>query len=185
MNKSTKHKLEYQRKYRLANKEKISEYQKRYRPLHRKEHCEYEKKYRNASIQSEESKIKRRLRMNKYNRDRLKDDVQFLLRARLTQRLYHAVRNNQKVGSAVRDLGCTIPELKFYLEGKFKDGMSWENQGLRGWHIDHVVPLAFFDLTDREQFLRACHYTNLQPLWAVDNIRKGNKLLYNNKSEAP
>jgi hypothetical protein len=81
------------------------------------------------------------------------------------------LKTNAKAGSAVSDLGCSIPELKAYLEKMFQPGMTWENWG--AWHIDHIIPLASFDLTDREQFLKACHYTNLQPLWAPDNQRKG------------
>ena len=81
-----------------------------------------------------------------------------------------AVRTGRP-GSAVSDLGCTVSELRSYLEAQFLPGMSWENMGK--WHIDHIKPLAGFDLTNRECFLEACHYTNLQPLWAVDNIRKG------------
>ena len=76
-------------------------------------------------------------------------------------------------GSAVRDLGCTIEELKLYLAAKFQPGMSWENWSFAGWHIDHIRPLASFDLTDSAQFKLAVHYTNLQPLWAKDNFSKG------------
>ena len=72
--------------------------------------------------------------------------------------------------------GCKIDFLMGYLESKFTSGMTWKNHKLYGWHIDHIIPLSSFDLTDRDQYLKACHYTNLQPLWAVDNIRKGNKL---------
>ena len=50
--------------------------------------------------------------------------------------------------------------------------MSWENHSQTGWHIDHIKPLSRFDLSDREQFLEACHYSNLQPLWAEDNLSK-------------
>jgi len=66
-----------------------------------------------------------------------------------------------------------VPELMAYLEALFTPGMTWDNRGLYGWHIDHIKPLASFDLTDREQFLQACHYTNLQPLWWQDNLKKG------------
>ena len=75
-------------------------------------------------------------------------------------------------------LGCTIPELKFYLEGKFQDGMSWSNWTYNGWHLDHIIPLSFFNLSKEDEFKKACHYTNLQPLWAKDNIRKSDKLVY-------
>jgi hypothetical protein len=95
------------------------------------------------------------------------------LRTRLRKRLYHALVDGSKVGSAVRDLGCTIPELRLHLEKLFQSGMTWENWSPTGWHIDHIKPLANFDLTDRPQFLKACHYTNLQPLWASDNLAKG------------
>lgn len=96
-------------------------------------------------------------------------------------RLALAVRSHKGIGkrsgSAVRDLGCTIPELKRYLEAKFRFGMTWENWSRAGWHIDHIKPLASFDLTDRCQLLQACHYTNLQPLWASENLSKGDRVL--------
>jgi len=91
--------------------------------------------------------------------------------------VYKAIKAGQKAGSAVNDLGCSIAELKQHLESKFKDGMTWQNWTIDGWHIDHIKPLARFDLTNREQFLEACHYTNLQPLWAMDNYKKGDKIL--------
>ena len=52
--------------------------------------------------------------------------------------------------------------------------MSWDNKGRAGWHIDHIIPLSAFDLTDREQVIEACHYTNLQPSWEQDNLIKAN-----------
>jgi hypothetical protein len=95
------------------------------------------------------------------------------LSTNLRSRLNRAIRGSYKSGSAISDVGCTIPELKAYLESKFKPGMTWENYGRTGWHIDHIEPLAKFDLTDREQLLQACHYSNLQPLWAEENLMKG------------
>jgi hypothetical protein len=71
---------------------------------------------------------------------------------------------------------CNVKKsLKLYLESKFQPGMSWDNWGRTGWHIDHIKPLALFNLSDRKQFLEACHYTNLQPLWAKDNLSKGDR----------
>ena len=64
-----------------------------------------------------------------------------------------------------------------YLESKFQTGMTWENHTHNGWHIDHIIPISKFDLTDEAQMKKACHYTNLQPLWAGDNFRKHAKIL--------
>lgn len=107
---------------------------------------------------------------------RRKDDVNHRLAGNLRKRLGRAIRIGSKSGSAVRDLGCSIEELKRYLESRFQPGMTWENWSLRGWHIDHVMPLSSFDLGDREQFLAAAHHTNLQPMWAIENIAKSGRV---------
>lgn len=98
-------------------------------------------------------------------------DVNTRLCCNLRGRLFHAVKAGTKTGSAVRDLGCSIVELKAYLAAMFSSGMSWDNYG--AWEIDHIRPLAAFDLTDPEQAKQACHHTNLQPLWAAENRSKG------------
>ena len=114
-------------------------------------------------------------RIRKYKRiyfnDRYHSDIQFRLAKVLRSRIRMALKNNQKTGSAIRDLGCSMEELMQHLKGQFQSGMSWKNYG--AWHIDHIVPLSSFDLTNKEQFKKACHFTNLQPLWAEDNITKG------------
>jgi hypothetical protein len=69
-------------------------------------------------------------------------------------------------------LGTDIPTVKQYLEKQFSVGMSWENHGK--WHIDHIIPLA--SANNQEEMEKLCHYTNLQPLWAIDNLRKSDKL---------
>jgi hypothetical protein len=97
------------------------------------------------------------------------------LATRLRNRINRAIECDLKSGSAVSDLGCSIEEFKVYLESKWQEGMTWENHAVDGWHIDHIIPLSYFDLTNREQFLKACHYTNMQPMWAKDNLSKGNK----------
>lgn len=115
------------------------------------------------------AKVQARLRV--WQSARFKNDLIYRLKMRLRSRLIKAIKKG-RAGSAVRDLGCTVAELKEWLEAQFVPGMTWDNYG-PVWHIDHVKPLAGFDLTDAAQFLEACHYTNLQPLFAADNQRKG------------
>lgn len=106
-------------------------------------------------------------------RERLKSP-QIRLAHNLRHRINKALKGNFKKGSAVRDLGCSIPDFKKYLEAKFHPGMTWENYG--EWHIDHIRPLASFDLSDQIQFLMACNFKNLQPLWAIQNFSKSDRI---------
>lgn len=115
-------------------------------------------------------------RTGSYQIERRQVDCVFRLRCILRSRLSHAVRGNYKAGSAIKDLGCSISDLKLHLESKFQPGMSWDNYGHKGWHIDHIIPLSSFDLSDPEQLKKACHYSNLQPLWAKDNLKKGDRI---------
>jgi len=112
-------------------------------------------------------------KVNKYYNTKRSLDINFKLKQNLRSRLNKALKNNYKSGSAVQDLGCSIEFLKYYLESKFQPGMSWENYGQ--WHIDHIKPLSKFNLQIRSELLEVCHYTNLQPLWKLDNISKGNR----------
>lgn len=190
---------EYNSEFRKKNLDAIRKREKEYNCVHREDKAEYNKLYyennkpyyqanhaehyqknlvenqRKGRENYYNNKSKRLAYSKKYNKIRKSTDTNFKLACNLRTRLCQAIGSNQKAGSAVRDLGCTIPELKQYLELKFKEGMTWENWGTHGWHIDHIIPLVSFDLTDREQFLKACHYTNLQPLWALDNLKKSAK----------
>lgn len=94
----------------------------------------------------------------------------------LRTRLNLALQRQSKKGSAVQLLGCSIQQFAKYISAQFQIGMSWHNRGIGHscWHLDHVKPLASFDLTDQTQLAAACHFSNYQPLWSSDNIRKGN-----------
>lgn len=70
-------------------------------------------------------------------------------------------------------VGCSVTDLKKHLEKQFQPGMSWDNWGNDGWHIDHIRPCSSFDLTDPAEQVKCFHYTNMQPLWATDNLKKG------------
>lgn len=118
------------------------------------------------NVNKDEIQAKNRI----YYNNKYKEDINFRLARTLRSRLNCAIKANQKVGSAVSDLGCSIEELKKHLENQFQEGMSWDNYG--EWHIDHIKPLANFDLTNESEFKEACNYNNLQPLWAEDNLRK-------------
>mgnify|MGYP002032530180 CR=1 FL=1 len=141
--------LKQRQEYYQKNKDKIRDRLKQYRQEHKQERNEYVK--------------------NKY-----KTDINYKLSELLRNRVRKAIKSYKRPGSAVKDLGCTVQELKDHLELQFKPGMTWDNHGQ--WHIDHIKPLSIFDLSDPEQFMEACHYSNLQPLWAKDNLSKSNKV---------
>lgn len=166
------------RRYYFKNKEKITLKSKKYYQLHKKEKAQYDKEYRKKHYKDiivprkQKNRLKIRETMRIYRAKRIKNDPHYKLSINLRNRLLVAIKSNQKSGSAIKDLGCTIPELKTYLEKQFQPGMTWDNWGVKGWHIDHRKALSLFDLTDRKQFLEACNYTNLQPLWWFDNLLK-------------
>ena len=112
-------------------------------------------------------------RVKKYN-----TNVQHKLKVTLRNRIGQAlkIKNGTKAYKTVELLGCSLDDFKLYLENKFQDGMSWNNHAKDGWHIDHVIPLDAFDLTKPEEQLKACHYSNLQPLWAKENLQKNNRI---------
>ena len=154
--------LEKQRVYRNKNRDQALESSKKY----------YKNNKEKKRIYQNKNRKNIRARSRQRENFRLRYDIQYLLAKRLRTRLYLALRREWRSGSAVRDLGCSIQELKEYLESKFQPGMTWGNYG--EWHIDHIRPLSSFSLTNKEELLEACHYSNLQPLWAKDNIRKSN-----------
>ena len=101
----------------------------------------------------------------------METDFNYRLRKRLKCRFKMALNKNYRSGMAINLLGCTIQEARNHIEKQFIDGMSWENYGK--WHIDHIKPCASFDLTKENDQRKCFHYTNLQPLWAKDNLVKG------------
>ena len=114
-----------------------------------------------------------------YNRERMATDAAFKCATRIRQRITKAIklhgRGASKTGSSLLYLGCSGEQASIYLEAAFVTGMSWENYG-KEWHIDHIIPVASFDLTLESEKHKAFHFTNLQPLWAIDNMRKGAKV---------
>lgn len=166
-------KAHHRQNHYKANKEQYLKNNKEYRQNNidkiRKWHREeYRKNKKNYIVRAKE-----------YSRNKSSSDIQFKLAKILRTRTYQALKGNFKAGSAVKDLGCSIQELKEYIEKQFKKDMDWNNWGNKKgfWSIDHIKPLSSFDLSNRQQFLNASNFTNLQPLWHVDNIRKSNTIL--------
>ena len=111
----------------------------------------------------------------KYKQDRFKNDPIFrvivCVRARINNFLNK--KNVTKKNRTFNIVGCSPELLKEYLESQFTNGMNWDNHG--EWHIDHKIPLS--SANTEEEVYELCHYTNLQPLWGIDNLKKGNKIL--------
>ena len=159
---------EYQHAYYMAHREQKLAERKTYALTHQEEISARKAAYYAAN------RAKKVAYFKAYNVARRSLDLNFRLAHNLRTRISRAIIKGQKSGSAIRDLGCTIPEFRVHIERLFKDGMSWENYGQ--WHLDHIRPLRSFDLTNREKFLQAAHYTNYQPLWALENMIKNGKL---------
>jgi hypothetical protein len=114
-------------------------------------------------------------RKNKRTKERIKEDSIFHLtnKVRCRLRKYLITLNITKRNKTFDIVGCTPEFLKEHLETQFTDGMSWDNRS--EWHIDHIIPLSSAKTED--ELYKLCHYTNLQPLWAEDNLKKSNKIL--------
>ncbi len=121
----------------------------------------------------------KRMAKNKviYQINRKKTHLPTKIRNKLSSRLkdFLKTHNKDKSKSIVDFLGCTIEEFIVYIESKFQPGMTWDNYGLKGWHFDHIKPVSAFDPNDENDLNKMSHYTNLQPLWAKDNLSKGNR----------
>ena len=161
--------IDNQRKYYAANPEKSVERNRRYYAANREKEAERNRMHRVASKEA----IKNYHQIYRHNRRQT--DHKFRLVTNMRARISRALKNNYKSDPTKTLLGCTIEALWSHLESMFADGMTRDNYGLDGWHIDHIRPCASFDLTDPEQQKECFHYTNLQPLWAEENMRKGGK----------
>ena len=132
-------------------------------------------KYRSEN--KDDFKKKQLRKKNERCKERAKNDPVFAMKMRALFSLNRAFKQNglskPGTGSSHDLLGCTWEELKKHMESQFTNGMSWDNRG--EWHVDHIIPLSTGKTIDEVK--RLCHYSNLQPLWAVDNLKKGAKIL--------
>ena len=180
------------RKERRANRtpEQIKIDQEKSKARRTKNKDAIRKKTKEEYERNKNSYIRRATEWNKVNKKRRseiisnyhqthKDEPQYKILQVLRARFYNAVvkqHKGKKASSTKNIIGCSIKELRKYIESKFDKDMSWSNFGLYGWHIDHIIPCSSFDLTKPSEQKKCFHYTNLQPLWACDNLSKSNKL---------
>jgi hypothetical protein len=157
----------YSNKYRLKNKDKIIEYAKRYR---NKNKAKAKIDNKNYYILNKDKEI---LRNNMYRKKRMKIDPLFKLSCDIRSRTGLAFKT---VGYAKNSkteliLGLNYIGVMNHISSKFTEGMSFDNRSK--WHIDHIIPLS--SANNEEELIKLCHYTNLQPLWVIDNLEKGSK----------
>lgn len=125
----------------------------------------------NSYINNKEIIIKRNVN---YYRNKYKTDPIFALNMRIRRLIRHTISDFgfTKDSKTQQILGCTFEEFKEHIENQFTEGMNWCNREL--WHLDHIYPVS--KAVDEDHLIQLNHYTNFQPLWAEDNIRKGNKI---------
>lgn len=127
---------------------------------------------------------KNRKKISAQEKERRENDIQFRLIKNIRNRINNALNGNIKKTTAKEYMGCSVEELKTHIEQQFYshprtgEKMRWDNYGYSSWHIDHIKPLSLFNLSKKEELLEAGHYTNLQPLWAEENLSKGDRYEY-------
>ncbi len=180
----------YQKNYQKENyqdhKEKkklyLKEYNQRPESIARRKEWQKEhyqkpevKKRRRDWWRSPKGRIYYKKYQNKYQRvyqsNRKKTDLNYNLLCNLRLRINQVLKGKSKSAKTKELLGCPIDYFLDYMESQFDDEMSWANYGQ--WHLDHIKPCAAFDLINPEEQRQCFHYTNMQPLWAEDNLRKG------------
>jgi hypothetical protein len=165
---------EYYKEYATNNKERKKEYYKEYAIKNKERKKEYLKHYR------EKSKDKLKEYFKNYVKNKRKNDYLYKFnmntRSLIKNTFKRGINNNwNKKTKTENILGCTIEEFRCYIEIKFTKKMTFENYG--EWHLDHIIPIS--SAQTEEDIIRLNHYTNFQPLWAKDNLSKGNKIIHN------
>ena len=179
-----------QKSYAEKNKEVIKEcraqhYKENFEQISKKQKEYYENNKSAVLERCEKWRSAHKDKMREWNtnwqRERRKNDIAFRLRGTLHSRVVMAIKKKSKKAVLTMELiGCTVDQLRTFLEAEFEEGMTWENYGRPkdgpGWEMDHIRPCASFNLEDPEEQKKCFHWTNLQPLWAADNLAKSDRL---------
>lgn len=155
----------------------VRQYNREYREKNRESEIARMRIYYDNNLPKiKEYNNKRKKRTNEWKRERRKDPLIKLYDSVVRQIAFGIKQaKTKRTKKTEKILGCSFEEFKSYIENKFLNGMSWENHGKNGWHLDHIIPKSYAK-TDEEVY-KLNHYTNFQPLWAVDNWKKGNRYI--------
>jgi len=167
--------------YKEKNKDFINKQAREWFSNNKEKTSECHKKYRDAN----KDKIKK-YRDTWYNKNknykfRIQNDLSFKFVFNIRQWFNRAFRHNKKSNKTFQYVDYTFEEFREHIEKQFKEGMSWDNWTNRGWHVDHIKPISKFnffneDGTENIEQVKECFsLNNLQPLWAKDNLSKGNR----------
>jgi hypothetical protein len=161
----------YSKEYRKNNKEKIRYSQRKWEQEHEKEIIQKRRINKQKKALYDKN---RRSRTRKLRKIFFKNPVNRLIHNART-RVRNALKGICKSDHTIKLIGCSVEVLKFHLEKQFKEGMSWENYGYYGWHVDHIKPCNSFNLHKKSEQFKCFNYKNLQPLWCWENYAKNRK----------
>ena len=167
----------YQKNKEQINLAKRARYQKNKEQINLTNRAWYQNNKEQANLTKrawyQKNKEQSKLTNRAWKRASYQNNLSYRLRAVLRSRVRSALKNNSKSARTMQLIGCSVDEAKLHLERQFKPGMSWDNYG--NWEIDHIKPISRFDLSKEAEQRLCFHFTNIQPLWKEDNMRKGNR----------
>ncbi len=158
---------DYSQQYYEENKEEILKKSKEYHKIY------YQENKKNILNNAKKYIIKNRKKINKASVEKRKTNINFKITSNLRIRVWKALKGICKSKKTIELLSCSIEQLKQHLQSQFTSGMSWDNYG--SWHVDHIRPCSKFNLSKESEQCKCFNFNNLQPLWAIDNIKKGNR----------
>lgn len=166
------------KKYYEENIDKLRTQKRENSKKFRKDKAEYDKLYR------KENKTKIAANKKRWETKQKHNPI-FKIKRNLRRRVHHALKGENKSQATFDLIGCSPEEFKSHIESQWEAGMSWDNYGTRGWHIDHIKPCHTFDLSCPEQQKECFHFSNQRPLWATDNLTRPKNLGSSNKDDSP
>lgn len=181
------HQRDYSLHYNLINKKKIKKYRHNHYINNKIKLLNYNKQYyqknkenilKRNKIYMQNNKQKINIYRNEYQKNREKTDINYKLKNRMRLRIRLALKGVCKSETTTELIGCSIDNLRIHLEKQWLPNMSWNNYGygIDKWNVDHIIPCAYFNHKIKNERLKCHNYINLQPMWQIDNMKKGDNI---------